>query len=227
MNSTNRFVVQGALALAGFFCISITYAQNATERAEHWEASFHVTETESETVNGDNSATADIDSGIGFGFGFGYNFNDHLGLEFNTSWREADYTATTTPAAGNGNGPQSFSGTLEVGTFAVNGVYNFLAKALTPFVTGGVGATYVNTDIPDGLPANVCWYDPWWGYYCGTVVPTKSETYFSYNVGAGVRWDSKGSLFLRGLVSKQWLDVGGGAGTPAFTQFRVDIGARF
>jgi hypothetical protein len=42
-----------------------------------------------------------------------------------------------------------------------------------------------------------------------------------------VRWDSPGSLFLRGLVSRQWLDVGGSTGSPAFTQIRVDIGARF
>lgn len=215
------------LAVAASLWLTNAGAQNQTERAERWEASFHILQTDSETVNGENSASANIDSGVGWGFGFGYNFNDHLGLDFNFGWRETDYQATTTPDAGNGNGAQTFSGTLDVGTFAVNGVYNMLAKSLTPFVTGGVGATYVNTDIPDGLPVNVCWWDPWWGYYCGPVVPTKSETYFSYNVGAGVRWDSKGSLFLRGLVSQQWIDVGGAVGTPSFVQYRFDIGARF
>jgi len=227
MTSLKRVFVQALLAAAGCSWLAGASAQNQTQRAGHWEASFNVLYADSETVNSDNSASADIDNGYGWGFGFGYNFNDHLGLEFNAMWRQADYRATTTPAAGNGNGPQSFSGTLDVGTMGVNGTYNLLAKALTPFVTGGIGATYVNSDIPDGLPVNVCWYDPWWGYYCGPVVPTKSETYFSYNVGAGVRWDSPGSLFLRGQVTRQWLDVGGGVGTPAFTQFRFDIGTRF
>lgn len=223
----NRSLIRLTVAATGLGWMAAASGQNATDRAEHWEASFHITQTDSETVNADNSSSADIDSGTGWGFGVGYNFNDHFGLEFNASWREADYKATTTPAAGNGNGPQSFSGSLDTGTFAVNGVYNFLPRALTPFITGGVGATYVNTDIPAGLPVNVCWYDPWWGYYCGPVVPTRSDTYFSYNAGAGLRWDAKGGLFMRGLVSQQWVDVGGGAGTPAFVQFRFDIGTRF
>ena len=227
MITMKRALPQLSLAIAAFFWLTNASAQNQTERAEKWEASFHITHTDSETITNENSASANVDSGEGWGFGFGYNFNDHLGLDFNFGWREADYRATTTPAAGNGNGPQSFSGNLEVGTFAVNGVYNLLAKSLTPFITAGVGSTYVNSDIPDGLPVNVCWYDPWWGYYCGPVVPTKSDTYFTYNVGAGVRWDSPGSLFLRGMVSQQWLDVGGSVGTPEFLQYRFDIGFRF
>ena len=202
-------------------------AQNVTDRAGHWDASFQVLYADSKTLNSESGSSANIDSGYGWGFGFGYNFNDHWGLEFNGSWREADYKATVAPQAGNPNGPQSLSGTLDVGTMAINATYNLLAGALTPFVTGGMGATYVNTDIPAGLPVNVCWWDPWWGYYCGPVVPTKSDTYFSYNAGVGVRWDAKKSLFLRGQISEQWVDVGGGVGTPSFTQVRFDIGTRF
>ena len=73
----------------------------------------------------------------------------------------------------------------------------------------------------------MCWWDPWWGYYCGSTVPTKSEDYWSYNVGAGMRWDAKGALFLRGMLSRQWVDVGGGLGKPDFTQARVEVGWRF
>ena len=226
MTSLQRILVQASLFAVACCWLAGASAQN-TDRAGHWEASFDILYGNAETVNSDNASSAEIDSGEGWGFGVGYNFNDHFGLEFNASWRDSDYTATTTPAVGNGNAPQTFSGSLDVGTMAVNGTYNILARALTPFVTGGIGATYVNSDIPDGLPVNVCWYDPWWGYYCGPVVPTKADTYFSYNVGAGLRWDAKGGLFMRGLVSQQWLDVGGGVGTPSFVQYRFDIGSRF
>lgn len=227
MTTLKRVLIQTVIAAAAFSWMAGASAQNQTLRAEHWDASFQVIYGESETVHSDNSASADIDSGTGWGFGFGYNVDDHWAVDFNATWREADYKATTTPQAGNGNGPQTFSGTLDTGTVAINGTYNFLARNLTPFVTGGIGATYVNTDIPDGLPVNVCWWDPWWGYYCGPVVPTKSDTYFSYNAGVGVRWDSSQSLFMRGIVSQQWIDAGGAAGTPRFTQYRFEIGARF
>lgn len=214
------------IALAALSCSVAAFAQSAS-RGGNWDVSFNVLYADSKTLNSSNGSSAEVDNGYGWGFGIGYNFNNHFGLEFNGSWRDADYTATTTPQAGNPNGARKFSGSIDVGTLAVNATYNILPGALTPFVTGGIGGTYVNTDIPAGLPVNVCWWDPWWGYYCGPVVPTKSDEYFTYNAGVGVRWDSPQGLFLRGMVSEQWLDVGGGIGTASFTQFRFDIGTRF
>jgi len=227
MTSLRRILIETCVAIATLYWAGGAFAENSTDRAGHWEGSFQVLYGDSKTVDSDNGSSAEVDNSFGWGLGFGYNFDDHWAIEFNGSWREADYKATITPQAGNPNGPQSISGTLETGTLAVNATYNFLPRALTPFVTGGVGGTYVDTNIPNGLATPVCWWDPWWGYYCAPVYPTKSDTYFSYNAGIGVRWDAKGKLFLRGLISQQWVDVGGGVGTPSFTQFRFDIGARF
>jgi len=227
MSVTKSILIKTLVAAAAYSSMAGAFAQNTTDRAGHWDGSFQVLYGLSHTVNSDNGSSADIDDSYGWGLGFGYNFNDHWAIEFNGSYRQADYRARVTPAAGNSNLPQSISGTLESGTLAVNATYNFLSSALTPFVTAGIGATYIDTNIPNGLATPVCWWDPWWGYYCAPVYPTKSDTYFSYNAGAGVRWDSKGPLFLRGLVSEQWLDVGGGVGTPSSTVFRFDIGVRF
>lgn len=210
--------------LAGF--APAATAQSA-DRAGHWDAHFNVLYGDSQNVSSNDGSSADIDSSAGWGFGFGYSFDDHWQLEGNFSYRNADYHATIAPQSGNPNAPQSISGTMEASTLAVNATYHFLARAFTPFVTGGVGGTYVDTNIPDGLAVPVCWWDPWWGYYCAPVYPTKSDTYFSYNVGAGLRWDARGGLFMRALVSEQWVDVGGGVGTPDFLQFRLDIGTRF
>ena len=216
-------------ALAAFLlaCPIHGLAQGTTDRAGKWELNLPLQYTDSTTLTGDMGSSADIDSAMGWGFGFGYNFNDHWALGMSFLWSEADYSATTTPDAGNLNPPLRFSGTLETATTSVNATYNFLAKALTPFITAGIGRTWVDTNIPDGLPQNVCWWDPWWGYYCGSIVPTKSEDYWSYNVGAGLRWDAEAPYFLRGMISRHWVDVGGSLGTPEFTQVRVEIGFRY
>jgi len=198
-----------------------------TNRAEKWEFTLQLRYLESEDISGDNGSRATIDSDYGFGFGFAYNFNDHFSLGGDFGWSQPDYKATVTPAAGNGNSAYTVSGTLETFSTHLVGTWNLLARALTPFVSAGVGGTWVDTNIPAGLPVNVCWWDPWWGYYCGPVHPTHQDTYFSYNAAVGIRWDSKDTWFVRGLVGEQWLDVGGAVGTPSFTQYRFDLGFRF
>src|SRR5258706_6994655 len=145
MTSLRRILIETCVAIAPLYWAGGAFAENSTDRAGHWEGSFQVLYGDSKTVDSDNGSSAEVDNSFGWGLGFGYNFDDHWAIEFNGSWREADYKATITPQAGNPNGPQSISGTLETGTLAVNATYNFLPRALTPFVTGGVGGTYVDT----------------------------------------------------------------------------------
>ncbi len=221
---SSKRIALAALLLA---CPGYGLAQSTTDRAGKWDFNLPLQYTDSTTLTGDMGSSADVDSAIGWGFGLGYNFNDHWALGFSFIFSEADYSATTVPDAGNPNSPFRISGTLETSTTSVNATYNFLARALTPFVTAGIGRTWVDTNIPDGPPGTVCWWDPWWGYYCSSSVPTKSDSYWSYNVGAGIRWDAKGPYFLRGMLSRQWVDVGGGIGKPDFTQARVEVGIRF
>ncbi|MFN0038866.1 MAG: outer membrane beta-barrel protein [Burkholderiales bacterium] len=198
-----------------------------TNRAGKWEATLQLNYSDSTDIQGSTGSQATIDSEYGFGLGFAKNLNDHLALGVDFAWSQPDYIATVTPAAGNGNSAYTVSGTLETYSTHVVATWNLLAQPLTPFVSGGVGGTWVDTNIPAGPPVNVCWYDPWWGYYCGPVYPTRSDTYFSYNAAVGLRWDSREKWFLRGLVGKQWLDVGGDVGTPSITNYRFDLGFRF
>src|SRR5262249_37329624 len=114
---------------------------------------------------------------------------------------------------------------LDTWTVRFLGTYNFMEGAFTPFVTGGLGWTYVDTNIPTGLPQNVCWNYPWYGY-CTSYVPTATTTKFSYNAGAGVRYDF-GKSFVRGMVNNQWMDIGGSYGSSDVIQYRVDFGFKF
>jgi len=57
-------------------------------------------------------------------------------------------------------------------------------------------------------------------------VPTHDTTKFSYNAGAGLRYDV-GRGFFRALVNAQWVDFGGNYGSSNVTQFRIDFGTKF
>lgn len=195
-------------------------AQKKGPRAGQWEFTLQPQYVDSKSVTGDSGSRADISGDWGFGIGFAYNFNNHLALGGELTWNEVDYRARIAPGAGNPGSSFDLTGTMETSTLRMNVTWNFLASDFTPFVTGGIGSTWVDTNIPNG--PTQCWVDPWYGSYCGT--PTRSDTYFSYNAGAGLRWDVNRNFFLRGVYTRQWVDVGGGAGSPAFDQYRVDFG---
>jgi len=174
----------------------------------------------------DGGTTARTDTGFGLSLGFAYNFNPHVSIGVDFAWSEIDYRATVQPGPGNGNLSGTINGTVETSTLRFNGTYNFSSSEFTPFVTGGLGWTYVDTNIPSGLPESFCWYYPWYGSYCGTYVPTAATTRFSYNVGVGVRLDV-GRGFFRGLVNQQWINFGDSYGASSWTQFRIDFGTKF
>lgn len=196
-------------------------------RAEHWEASLRINEVQGDTYTSSTGAKAETDDSIGWGFSVGYNVNDNLTVAGSFNWSDVDYKAHITPGLGNGNTAFDVDATLQTSTINFGATYNILRKAVTPFVSGGFGATYVDTNIPNGPPVPVCWYDPWYGYYCGSAVPTKDETDFSYNVGAGLRWDAGQNFFLKASANKLWLDASGNIGRPSFMSYSVDFGLLF
>lgn len=214
------------LSLATVF-IDFAHAKDVSDRGGTVDMSLQINDFGSENVNGALGSKATLESSTGIGFNFAYNVDNHwaFGLEF--SWRDADYTTTVVPAAGNLGAAFDRSGTIDVSTTALTATYHFSPARFTPLITANLGRTWVDTNIPAGPPTTACWYDPWWGQYCGPVVPTKSDVYWNYGVGLGLRWDSDGPFFMRGLVSEQWLDVGGDVGSPSFTQVRIDLGAYF
>jgi opacity protein-like surface antigen len=217
--------VTGALLLAGAAGLA---AAQSSSRAGKWEFMLIPQYSDSFNANGNGGSRLEVDGAWGFGLGLAYNFNDHFSLGGEFVWNQADYQATLAPGPGNPNAPTTISAELETSTLRMMGTWNVLPGSLTPFVTGGLGATYVDSNVPDGPPQTYCWWDPFYfGYVCSTGYPTKDDTYFSYIAGAGLRWDSPGKLFLRGLVAIQWIDIGGAIGTQDVTQYRLDIGFKF
>lgn len=218
---------RGAALAALLLATTGSWALDDSSRSLTWQTTFRLTDIEGNTYATSNGSSAETDNTIGYAFGFDYNFNENFALGGSFSWSNMDYDAKIVPASGNSSSPISLSGTMETNTIAINGTYNFLNKVVTPFVTGSMGATYIDTNVPNGPPVPVCWYDPWYGYYCGSVVPTKDETDFSYGVGAGVRWDVTELFFMRGVVNKNWIQASGDIGTPGFLSYGLDLGLRF
>jgi outer membrane assembly lipoprotein YfiO len=182
----------------------------------------------SKDIDGAGGSKLALDPAPGIGLGFGYNFTDKFALHLDGSWGTSDYQATiaTTDADGNPTGSTTASGTLDTATVALNLSYYVLDGPLTPFLLGGIGWTFVDSNIPSGPPQGVCWYDPWYGYVCTSYQNTYTKSYFSYNLGVGARWDVMSGFFLRGSVVWQWVDLGQ-AGTTEFMGGRLDLGYMF
>jgi len=182
--------------------------------------------TDGNSYNFEGGSSARTDTGFGFTLGYAFNFDQKraLGIEF--AWSDQDYVANVQGGTGNLGNNGTIRAALETWTVRFLGTYHFMEGNFTPFVTGGLGWTYIDSNIPTGLPENLCWYYPWYGSYCATYVPTATSTKFSYNAGLGLRMEM-GKGFIRGMVNQQWVDFGGNYGNDSVTQYRIDFGVKF
>lgn len=206
-------------------CAAGAAAQNSPPRAGKWEFTLQPQYVHGQTFDTGNGSSGTVDSALGFGFGVAYNLNNNFSLGGDFFWNSANYTANFGSA--NGSTPYSASGTLQTSTIRFNGVWNIMSGDFTPLIMGGIGSTYIDTNIPTAPPTNSCWWDPWWGYYCGTYYPTKTAYYVTYSAGVGARYDLDRNVFLRAMAIRQWLDASSALGTIWTDQYRFDVGFKF
>jgi opacity protein-like surface antigen len=219
MNPTKLLLIAAALLAAA-------PAAAQSGRAGRAEIYLYPLFTDGKSYTFDGGSTARTDTGVGLGFGYNFNFSSHVSAGFELEWSEQDYRANVQPGPGNTFSATQISGTIESRTLRFQGTYNILPSNFTPYVTGGLGWTYIDTNIPSGLPETFCWYYPWYGTYCSTYVPTETTTKFSYNAAAGLRLDVGKGIF-RAQVGSQWVDFGGSYGGSNVVQYRIDFGTKF
>ena len=195
-----------------------------TKRDGKWEASFQVLNSLSTDINGENGSGVEIDSDIGWGLSLGYNLNPHVLFNFEFTSTSPDYDATLIDE--DNGGTYNIKRDLNLYTSQFNAVYNFLNQQFTPYVQAGVGWSYLDSNVADGPPNTVCWWDPWWGYICEGYQDTYSDTRLSYNVAAGVRYELDNSLFFRASYQQNWVSLSNSSDL-SMGMVRIEVGSIF
>jgi opacity protein-like surface antigen len=214
---------RGLLALTLLLSSGAAFA----ERQPGWDFGGELIYAFSKDINFEGGSNASLEDDIGLALSFNYRFTPRLELMIGLDWNAIDYDVHIAPgdaAAGLGF---DATGELEYWTPRVGVNFNFLDRDLTPYVTGAVGWAFIDTNIPDGPAVPACWWDPWWGYYCGVYQTTRSIDEFVYDIGAGVRWDVSDTITLRFAYERHWLDLGEATSTPGFDQVKFGISGRY
>ncbi len=220
-------VVRGGCALLLLGMSVAVHAQyyGSPERAGRWEGSLGMRYQDFGSFDF-GPTRLDVDDGIGFGFSAAYNFDDHWSLGFELSGGDANYDATgqssDTPSTSFG-----LSGDLDTSTGQLIGTWHMLKGAFTPFISAGIGWTYIDSNIISEYQGSSCWWDPWWGgYNCASYYDTYDDTVLSWSASVGLRWEITPRVFLRGSIGQNWLDLSR-AGTIATDIGRLEVGMMF
>ena len=160
------------------------------------------------------------DTGLG-GFGLAFHFNEFVAVHADFMFGSATFSGDMPLAAGGGTIHESQDVFLQTGRFNLD--YNIINRRLTPFVTGGIGYQYLETEMKNAPP--VQYWDPWWVWQ--TYHAHAWETDFTWNVGAGVRWNITDRLFIKATAGAQWLEYGGARGVTTQIEGMFAIGCTF
>jgi opacity protein-like surface antigen len=211
----------GAAALLLFSATALA------DRQPGWDFGGDLVYNFSQDISFDGGSHASIEDDLGVALSFAYRLSPRLEVLFALDWNSADYKVHVAPGDALAGIGFDAKGELEYWTPRIGANFNFLDRPLTPYVTAAIGWSFIDTNIPDSPPQTACWWDPWWGYYCGTYQSTRSFDELVYDIGAGVRWDVSSTISLRLGYEKHWLDLGEATSTPAFDQIKFGIAARY
>ena len=204
---------------------SLAAAQGSTREAG-WDFGLDAIYQFSKDVKFEGGSRLNIQDDLGLGLTFGYRFNSQFELQFGIDWNNIDYNGTLQSASFPGVNA-TIEGEMETWAPQINAVWNFRDAPITPYVTGGIGWAFIDTNIPTGQVQVGCWWDPWWGQICTPYQPTKDVDAFTYQVGAGVRWDFGEYATARFSYEKVWTDLSKASSTPGFDQLKLGFAWRY
>jgi len=215
----------GIVLCTVFVLFGVADTVQAQDREGRWEFTLGTFYQLGSDVDVKNGSPINTDGGFGLELGGGYNFSDMLAVSFGMQWAGIDYDTTVFDDEGNQG---RLSGTYDSFTMSANVVLNLADGPWVPYIGGGVGWTWIDTNVPNGPPEFGCWWDPWWGYVCWGGYPTKTTDSFSYQVFLGLRYQfANDRTFMRLGYTSQWMDFSGADGTPRFDVISLDFGWMF
>jgi outer membrane protein assembly factor BamD len=197
----------------------------APQQAGQWEATVGVIASNSAGIDFEGGTTADIDSGFGFMAGAGYHFTDRLRFGSTFTFDQKDYSADV---VGDSPGESyAIEGSLDTMSLMFDAAYTFLTGPLTPYVVGGLGWAWVDTNIASAPPEVGCWWHPWWGYVCTSWQDTRTVDGLAYEVGIGMRYNFSSSLAADGAYRMRWMDFENATSTPSFDTLQLNLVWKF
>jgi opacity protein-like surface antigen len=199
LRSLRALPLLAASLLLGFTGTAV--AQN--DRAETAEFGVQLSSLSGSSYNGANGALLDVDNDNAIGIVGGYNFTNRFAVGAELTWADPAYNLTRVRENGNS---VSISGDMDVGSFLLKGVFNFLEGDFTPFVEAGAGWIRVDSNVVSDSETG-CWWDPWWGYVCTEWYETYSDTRTGYTYAVGFRWDASPDLALRASYGAITMDT--------------------
>ena len=212
------------LVLAAGLALALPATAEPLEQGD-WEGSIGIAFLGSTDADFKGGTTAAFDSDEGFRAAFEYSLTDALQVGGSFGIGQRSYEADIA-----GDTPGEFfgvKGDLDYSTLMVTGTYNFLDGPFRPFVTAGLGWSWVDTNIATELPQTGCWWDPWYGYICTSWQNTRTLDGLTYQLGVGARYDFANNIAVHASYRIDWIDFDQADGTPDFDGFDLSIGWKF
>jgi len=140
----------------------------------------------------------DIDSAAIYGIGYGYNITDHWNFNMDLLIGSADTDVKIVDTTAE-------TEDMDYILFDVNLDYNFWKSRFTPLITGGVGIMDFSIDTR------------------ATGIGDVDESSFSYNLGAGIRWDIEDNLLLKFMYRSTWTELDDAHADLQYDSFGLSI----
>lgn len=212
-----------SLVLCAILLGTAAHADTQSRREGRWETAVQLLYSSSENIKGDRQSEVDIDSDFGLGFSAAYNFSPNLSVGGDFMYLTPDYDAVFNTEE---SGLVSVDHEMDIFSGQFGATWNFFDSTFTPFVSAGLGWTYVDSNIADGPPVTGCWWDPFWGYICDTYYSSYDDTSFSYSVAAGIRYELRNDMLLKATFNRMEIDGDGGF-DPSLDTFKIELGWMF
>jgi len=161
-----------------------------------------------------------FDDDWGFNLGGGYHLNDNLFIGGEFLFADSRFTGTST------EDDSVLSQKMRQWGLTAGLEYNLLTGPLTPYISAGLGLTYLETDDPTSDPEYIC-RPGYWGWWCSWYYPVYSDWFFTYYAGAGLRWDYNNHSVLRLSYKSSWMSVSGVTSTPRQDMVSLTWGGKF
>ena len=173
-------------------------------REQSWEILFTPQFISGKSFSFSKGTKIDFNDRSGWSFGLGYSFTEHLTLDLNFASSSSNYTATI---INDKDQTEELSASLYSSSITADMSYNLLNQALTPYINGHLGSSFIDTGIWNGEIYSGCWFHPYWGYICSPVAGTHTRTEFAYGGGLGLRYDAHNRLLIKAGIDTQVISL--------------------